>query len=245
MKKIATTFCIALFIVCGYGQNIVLFDVNKNVISNTFVDINVPPNSSVSTEILINNTKTIPDTIKVARIIYTKDSADLTTFCLGGLCYAYTTSLSSLSLTIPSGDTVNFAGNGFHSVFNTDAACVTRLVHYKFYNIHNFSDSTGVTLRYLCATGINELSKEAGVIGNAYPNPANSLVSINYNVNEFSEKGKLVFYDMLGKSVKEITLNDKQGVAKINIADLNAGIYFYTLIVNDKAISTKKLVISF
>ena len=246
MKKIFTSLSLLSCIIYGYSQNIVLLDDNINVISNTIVDINIAINSNSTKEILVKNAALFSDTIKVVRTIYTVDGADLTQFCWGGLCYLYTTNTSSLSLTIPSGDTVNFAqGNGFHAIFNAGAACVTRYVHYKFYNMHNYSDSTGVTLRYLCATGVDELSKESGVIGDAYPNPTNSLVSIKYNVNEFSEKGQLVFYDMLGKSVKKITLNDKQGEAKINVADLNAGIYFYTLMVNDKAISTKKLVISF
>ena len=49
---------------------------------------------------------------------------------------------------------------------------------------------------------------------------------------------------MVGKIVKETELTDKKGTAKINVDDLNSGIYFYSFIVDGKAISTKKLVIS-
>ncbi len=244
MKKITTTLCLILYIVYGYGQNIVLLNDNKNVISNTTMDINIASSSSAAIEILVKNAALIPDTIKVIRSIYTIDTADQTQFCWGGLCYLYTTNISSLALTIAPGDTVNFAqDNGFHAIFSAGAACVTRLVHYKFYNTHNFSDSTGVTLRYLCATEVGELSKEGGMIGNAYPNPANSIVSIKYDVNE-SSTSKIIFYDMLGKSVKEIILNGKQGTAKINVGDLNAGIYFYKLMVDNKTIATKKMIIN-
>lgn len=243
MKKIATTLCLLSSIIYGYGQNIVLLDHDNNVISNTTIDISIDSSANITKEIFVSNVGSIPDTIKVVRTIYSVDGDDLTQFCWGGLCYLYTTNTSSLSQTIAAGDTIDFSENGFHALFSSGTACVTRLVHYKFYNIHNFSDSTGITLRYLCSTGVNELTKVDGVISAAYPNPANALASIKYNLND-SEKGEIVFYNMLGKSVKKVILNDKQGIAKINVLDLEAGIYFYSFIVDDKIICTKKMVVS-
>lgn len=93
-------------------------------------------------------------------------------------------------------------------------------------------------------SGIINNEDNLSAISNPFPNPANSIVSMKYDINEFSEKGEIVFYDMLGKSVKEITLSDKKGTAKINVDDLNSGIYFYSFLVDGKAISTKKLVVS-
>lgn len=244
MKKIATTLSLLLCIIYGYSQNIVLLDDNKNVISNTIVTVNVAPSSSSTLEILVKNVGSVADTIKVLRTVYSVDGADLTQFCWGGLCYLYTTNTSSLSLAIAPGDTVNYAENGFHSIFNAGAATVTRYVHYKFYNMHNYSDSTGVTLRYMSSSGVADLSEETGVISNAYPNPANSFLSVKYDASGSASKCGIVFYDMLGKSVKEIILDDKQGIAKINVGDLRDGIYFYSLKLNDKTVSTKRLVVS-
>ena len=245
MKKILTSICFVSCILYGYSQNIVLLDPNKNVISNSVFDITVASGASVTNEILVKNAGSIADTIKVVRIVQSADGADQTQFCWGGLCYLYTTNQSSLSLTIAPGDTVDYAENGFHGVFIAGAACVTRLVHYRFYNIHNFSDSTGVTFRYHCATaGLGELSIGGGNISCAYPNPANSIVSIKYDVNSTSDKGKIIFYDMLGKAVKEIIISDKQGIAKVNVSDMDPGVYFYTFMVNGKAVGTKKLVIT-
>ena len=50
---------------------------------------------------------------------------------------------------------------------------------------------------------------------------------------------------MLGKSIKAIALTDKKGTAKVNVDDLNPGIYFYSFVVDGKAISTKRLVVSY
>ncbi len=244
MKKTTTTIGLLLCIIYGYSQNIVLLDDNDNIISNTTIDINIDSSTNSTKEIFVKNASTIPNTIKVSRTVYNVAGDDLTQFCWGGLCYLYTTNLSSLSLTIAAGDTVDFADNGFHALFNSGTSSVTRLVHYKFYNINNVSDSVGITLRYLCSTGVDELLNGVGVISNTYPNPANSLVSIKYDLNEFLKESKIIFYDLLGKSVKEIILNNKQGEAKINVLDMNDGIYFYSFIVDDKIISSKKMVIS-
>ncbi len=244
MKKTAITLIFCSCIIFGYSQNIVLLDTNKNVISNTVFDIPIESNSSVALEILVKNAGSIADTIKVVRNIYTKDAADQTQFCWGGLCYLAATNISNLSLIIDPGDTVNYVENGFDATFTTGSACVTRLVHYKFYNIHNFSDSTGITLRYLCTTGLDDIANKGGIISNIYPNPAHSFVSVNYDINESDSKYGIIFYDILGKAVKVVDLNEKQGTAKINVTDLNAGIYFYSFLVDGKIISTKKLVIS-
>jgi len=244
MKKIATILCLLASAIYGHSQNIVLLNDSKNIVSNTIVDINIASSSSSTDEILVKNAASIPDTLKVVRTINTVDPGDQTQFCFGGLCYSFATNISNLTLIIAPGDTVDFAGNGFHAIFNSGPACVTRLVHYKFYNIHNFSDSTGVTLQYNCTTGIDELFNGDGIISNAFPNPANSVISVKYDLNGFSQNGKIIFYDILGKSVKEINLNDKQGIAKINVMELKSGIYFYSFIVDDKIISTKKIVIN-
>ncbi|MES2139676.1 MAG: T9SS type A sorting domain-containing protein [Bacteroidota bacterium] len=244
MKKIVTTLLLVSSVIFGYSQNIVLLDDDHNVISNTIIDISVDSSTNTVKEILVKNSGSIADTLKVVRTIYSIEGADQTQFCWGGLCYLATTNVSNLTTVIAPGDTVDFLEDGFHAIFNSGTTCATRSVHYKFYNIHNFSDSTGITLRYLCATGVNDLVKVGGNISSAYPNPANSVVSIKYDLKEFSEKGEIKFYNMLGKSVKEVVLTDKQGVAKINVLDLDAGIYFYSFIVDDKIISTKKMVIN-
>ena len=244
MKKTATTLILFNLFLTVFSQNIVLMDESHNIVSNTTIDINMDTSANSTEEILVTNTSFIPDTIKVTRTLYNLSNDDKTQFCWGGLCYLFTTTTSSLSLIINPGDTVNFAENGFHAIFNSGVTCNTRTVHYKFYNINNFSDSTGLSLRYNCSTGIDESLNSLSVISNAYPNPANSIVTFKYDLNGFSKKGKILFYDMIGILVKEVTLNDKQGVSKISVGDMEAGVYFYSYLVNNEIISTKKIVIS-
>ena len=92
--------------------------------------------------------------------------------------------------------------------------------------------------------GEAEMSVKEPVItkNNAYPNPATSIVNIDYALN--SGNAQIVFYNILGVTVYEQPLGNQIGTAKINVSDFASGIYFYTIKVNGKAVETKKLIIN-
>jgi hypothetical protein len=75
-----------------------------------------------------------------------------------------------------------------------------------------------------------------------YPNPATSIVNIDYATNRGN--AQIVLHNILGVQVYEQTLNGKKGTAKINVSNFASGIYFYTIKIDGKAIETKKLIIS-
>ena len=244
MKKIITSIALVTVGLFGFAQNLDILDDTHAEISNTIFDVSLGGNTSIITEFLVTNTDAVSHTYRCRRTIFSVAPDDSTRFCWGGLCYNWNTNLSSLSLAVAPGDTMDFADFGFHAEFLSKMSTMTRTVHYQFYNIADANDSTGVTIRYNSTVGIDEMDKIGGSISNAYPNPANLSVSMKYDINEFSNRGAIVFYDILGKSVKEVVLTDKKGTAKVNVDDLNAGIYFYSFLVDGKAIATKKLVIS-
>jgi len=77
---------------------------------------------------------------------------------------------------------------------------------------------------------------------NAYPNPASSVVNIDYALNR--DNAQIVLYNILGASVYEQPLKGQEGKATINVSDFASGIYFYTIKINGKAIESKKLIIN-
>jgi hypothetical protein len=245
MKKIFTTAILSSIALFSFGQgSLALLDTNDVNVTGTIIAIPIATNASHTQEILVTNTSLTSKTYKVRRTIFTMDATDATQFCWGGLCYGYSTNLSSLTLTVAPGDTVDFVGNGFHAIFNSGPNAVTRFVHYQFFDNANTNDSSGVTLQYNGFVGVNELAKAEGNISSAFPNPATAMVSIKYDMNQYAQNARLELFNMLGKKVKAIELTDKQGVAKIDVSEMTPGVYFYTFVINDKAIATKKLVIS-
>ena len=243
MKKLITLFLLLLSFI-GYSQGLIILDGNKNVITEAVVNVSILPSSSVTFDVLLANSGTVANSYKVQRSYLARDTHDSSQFCWGGVCYPFLTGTSTHSDTISRGDTVDYGHNGFHSIFYSGTAMVTRKVHYQFYNIANAADSAGFTVQYTpTLAGVNEINISE-ILFEAYPNPASTAVSIKYNTSNSTQKAEIVFYDMLGKEVKEVVLNTQQGTTKINTDDLFAGIYFYSLVIGDKIYSTKKLVIT-
>lgn len=76
------------------------------------------------------------------------------------------------------------------------------------------------------------------------PNPFNKETVIEYNIVESGSASILVF-DMNGKLLKTIPVKiPGQGTITINSNDLQPGMYYYSLIVNDKEVDTKKMILT-
>ena len=77
-----------------------------------------------------------------------------------------------------------------------------------------------------------------------YPNPAKNNVTIDF-ISQSNKKTNLVLTDMLGKRVKEFSINTVNGINSINLdlVDLNEGVYFINFN-NNNIKSTKKLVVT-
>jgi hypothetical protein len=71
---------------------------------------------------------------------------------------------------------------------------------------------------------------------NIYPNPSNDFVNIEIGQNE-NKMGSIIITDVLGKKVFESKFENK-----INISNLNHGVYFITLISNENKKFTKKII---
>ena len=65
------------------------------------------------------------------------------------------------------------------------------------------------------------------------------------NIPEGTQKASIFIYDMGGKQVKAIPVNE-QGETNITVyaSDLSAGMYIYTLVVDGKVMITRKMVVT-
>jgi hypothetical protein len=87
--------------------------------------------------------------------------------------------------------------------------------------------------------GIIPLSND--YLGDIFPNPTNEYAYIPYDTRN-NGSGQITIRDSQGKIVENFTVSGK-GNLKIN-TDLDAGFYFYSLIVNDELSSIKKFIIN-
>lgn len=197
-----------------------------------------PDTAMMDAHISIVNTGTNQINVKVKRVAPNLVAGHTTYFCWVN-CYAPVDSVSPDSINLRAGDTTSV----FHGYVNPHYHPGTSVVNYVFYDMANITDSVPVTYTYIFnPVGINETSNTP-VVSSAYPNPADGLTSISYNLNS-SKDARLIFYNMLGSAVKEIKLTEKQSTLIIATSDLKSGVYFYSLIADGKSVSSKKLVIA-
>ncbi len=146
-------------------------------------------------------------------------------------------------LPVPSGYTVPADGNAFAAHHMPQGNVGTSTYRYVVFDGDNESDSVYVDVIFDIATGIEE-QKVASFNIEAYPNPATTVANIHYSLDSQTENNKVLLFNMLGAKVKEIKLDDKEGVLKLNTVGLNSGVYFYQLVADGKKLASKKLVIS-
>lgn len=80
-------------------------------------------------------------------------------------------------------------------------------------------------------------------ITNLYPNPANDVVKFNYIISDANAKVKITIRNVLGSVVKEEELSHNMRELEIAVHEYSAGMYFYTLSINNKSIITKKFLV--
>jgi hypothetical protein len=76
------------------------------------------------------------------------------------------------------------------------------------------------------------------------PNPFNKETIIEYNVTQ-EGTASIIIFDMNGKLLKTIPVKiPGKGSVVISANDLSPGMYYYTLLVNDREVDTKKMILT-
>jgi len=96
-------------------------------------------------------------------------------------------------------------------------------------------------LNDLSETNYNELTK----LSQNSPNPFTQSTEIEYYLSESANRALLCIYDLNGLQIKSYQLTNKgNGSITISGAELRPGMYLYTLIVDGKAIDTKRMILT-
>jgi Secretion system C-terminal sorting domain len=86
--------------------------------------------------------------------------------------------------------------------------------------------------------GVKKVEKSNFII---YPNPTNGQVTIEYYLLP-NEIGEIIIYDMLGKELQTIDLNN-DATRVTTILDFSKGVYVAKFMVNNKLIEVNKIVV--
>jgi hypothetical protein len=81
-------------------------------------------------------------------------------------------------------------------------------------------------------------------IHDVYPNPVTSEYAfVDYKILSDRVKAKIVMHNLLGNPIGDYPLLFSENRVRIKVDDLSAGIYFYTLYLDNESVMTRKLIV--
>jgi hypothetical protein len=242
MKKLLLSLSAFLAASFAFAQSFEVHDVLGNNITGQTIHVWGDSADLLEADVhVLNKSSIVKKGMAARKVNYNNLSGGFNYFCWT-ICYgpAVDTSLTADNLQ------PNQTYTNFHGYVNSMSTAGDISITYYFYDSLNVTDKVDVTIVYhLGAVGIGDIAPTGeNKLLPAAPNPANSFTNLSYSLRSNVQSGRIVVYNMVGSLIKEIKLDDKQGTVRLNLANMNTGVYFYSLVADDKVITTRKLVVS-
>lgn len=92
---------------------------------------------------------------------------------------------------------------------------------------------------------VNDFEDDKPVLYDNVPNPFNTETEIKYYIPENTVSASIIIYDLQGREMKSFNIQQKgNGNIIIKSSELYAGMFIYTLIVDNKIIDTKRMILT-
>jgi len=242
MKK-AILFFAALFITgFAFSQSLSLSNNEGNILPGSTVYIlGDPSDALIRVELNVTNNTGADLNVLAKKVIAPGDTVagSDNTFCWG-VCFPPFVYESPNPVTILAGQTYpEFDGD-----YSPDYHPGKSKIMYVFFLEDNRDDSVAVMVEYnASSTGLDDELLSQVTFSRAYPNPANSKVSIDYALPTEISSARVVISNLLGSKVKDVMVSGQNGRLEISVDNLPDGIYFYSLAANDQLLLTRKFVV--
>lgn len=180
--------------------------------------------------------------IKCDRVILEKSEIGSVSVCMGVDCFA--SFVDNTYADIEGGSEKEFSSH--FSPLNDNWEPVEGSfvkVQYSFY-VNEGDEPVVLEIYFKYTTASVADYSDNKIFSNAYPNPAKNVVSFDYDMPNDVQTAAVAIYNMMGQEVLRQDLNIGGSRLDVNVSDLTDGVYFYSLIVNNQAVKTNKLVVS-
>lgn len=229
-------FVVALASFAAYAQTLKFYYNDVEIHESVDMVVSDPMNLNEFALNILNNTD------NDLSINFTKENifeatGSYNTFCLGS-CMEPTVMESLFPLELAA-HTMSTAED-FHFVYSPGNSGEPTRVKYTFLV---GDESFPILVNFLSApSSITERTSVTKL--NAYPNPCTTQVDIQYELgNVGATQSSLIITNLLGKKIQTLSLEGNTGKVTLDLSQIPAGIYFYSLETNGRLVSTKKLVV--
>ncbi len=136
--------------------------------------------------------------------------------------------------------------SNFYIALEAGLSSGASVVHYVVFNKNFPADAIEFDLNF----NVNERSEREQIFSSKeitlfdlYPNPISDYAQMDYKIHNERTKAKIILHNLLGSLMEELPLDPHETRLKIRVESLDAGIYFYTLYVDNESMITRKLII--
>ena len=241
MKKIllALTF-FYLGTIIAFTQSLSL-SLGSQVYNNgdTYIMVDTSANHVMTSYMWITNNSNADIKVVVKKVIIDTIPGTENYFCWTS-CYIPTIYVGD-SLTIKAGQTNNTHLSGDYEPFGHAGRSK---IMYVFYDYNNPNDSVAYICEYIAGSGVNiSTAPKTMASAKVYPNPAKSYVTVDYEIPANTSTARFEIRNIIGQTVSETQLEFGVGKQKVDVSNLQNGVYFYSVIVDNQSVISKKLVI--
>lgn len=194
----------------------------------------------IQAPVRIKNNFDKPITLVIKRIETQIGSSQKNFFCPDNYCLDQRT--DTYTVRLEPGETLQRFAIGLEAGLTEGFSSVK----YQVFNKANPSDVTLLDINFV-VEGKQEkghiYSSPLITIHDLYPNPVVTSARIDYDIHQEHVKAKIIIHNILGSPLSAYDLLASQNSLKIEADQLNTGIYFYTLYVNNESVLTRKLMV--
>jgi hypothetical protein len=195
---------------------------------------------TIKAPVLFKNTSDKAVTLIIRKVNSEIGSTQKNYFCIDANCLDQ--KVEDHIIKIEPGQTLT----SFNVVLEAGLVSAYSSVKYIAYNKSNPSETAEIELHFT----IDDKPEKQNIytsrhisIHDVYPNPINDHAFVDYKILSDKIKAKIIIHNILGSAVGEYELPTLESKVKIRGEELNAGIYFYTLYIDNEGVMTRKLIV--
>ncbi len=242
MKKIILSISFIIFTFCFANAQSFSLSWDGEVLGDT---VTLLPDTvgaqNITFKAILTNNSSKDAEIKLARNeIFMVDTA-YSDFCWGDICWPPEIDTSGIWIVTAGGSSAEGDFSGYYHANYTNGVSI---IEYKWYDVENPDENVKIVIKFdNSIDAIDENILKNIWVSDLYPNPASNYVTIDYDMPTEVKEASVQIVNLLGSVVKEQKIDTRDNNMKIDILDMNGGIYFYSLNINGEIYSTKKLII--
>ncbi|WKK73475.2 T9SS type A sorting domain-containing protein [Marivirga salinae] len=230
MKIFLTISLIFLITFSTKAQDIIVKNLDKEITTNF--------QNSKSETFQIQNYSNLDKSIKIKTKINNLQGGATLQICYGENCQEST---SFLIVNVPA----NSISNEISIVLNGGLSNYKETAYFEFIDMEVDQGIKKEIMLNVSNERTQELffSKNDVQVKSFFPNPTVKSAIMEYSINSGENDAKITLQNVLGSIVSTYELSPEENKLTISTEDLNPGVYFYTLTIDDEGLATRKLIV--